>query len=138
MKRLSIILIAGMLGAGCASGPGESALGRADSQLEAKNYQDAVALYSDFVKTHAQDPQAPRARATQAALERLLALQTELERVQKGELPRLQREAADRQNEADRLKGDTDRLKGEVAKLRTDLERLRNIDLNELQRGTKK
>ena len=133
MKRLSIILVAGILGAGCAAmpGPGESALGRADAQLEAQNYLEAIPLYADFLKTHGQDSEAPRVRATQAALERLLALQTELERVQKAELPRLQREAADRQNESDRLKG-------EVAKLRTDLERLRNIDLNELQRGLKK
>jgi predicted nuclease with TOPRIM domain len=133
MNRYSVILVAGMLCAGCASSPrhGESPLSRADAQLEAKNYRDAVALYSEFLKTNLQDPQAGRARATQAALDQLLALQSELERVQQGELPRLHRELADRQNEADRLKG-------EVAKLRTDIERLRNIDLKELQRGAKK
>ena len=132
MKPLSAILMAGMLCAGCASTlePARTLLGQADARLAAQDYRGAVALYSEFLKTGLQDPQAARARATQAALERLLALQTELERVQQGELPRLQRELADRQNEADRLKG-------EVAKLRADIERLRNIDLKELQRGQK-
>ncbi len=133
MKPLSVILMAGMLCAGCAptSKQAPTLLGQADAKLAAQDYHGAIALYSEFLNTNLQDPQAARARATQAALDRLLALQTELERVQQGELPRLQRELADRQNE-------TDRLKGEVAKLRTDIERLRNIDLKELQRGSKK
>ncbi len=126
MKSLFVTLIVGTLCTGCtllAPDLSKSLLNEADAKLEAKDYRSAVALYSEFLKTNLQDPQAARTRATQAALGRLLALQTELERVQL--------ELSDRQNE-------TGRLKGEVAKLRTDIERLRNIDLKELQRGPKK
>ena len=101
-------------------------------EAEAEDYKRASALYGEFLKANPANPQAARARATQAALDRLLSLQTELERVQQGdELPRLKRDLSDRQSEVDRLKA-------EIAKLRADLERLRNIDLQELRAGPKK
>ena len=83
MKPLSVILVAGMLCAGCATTPGHAPalLGQADAKPAAQDYRGAVALYAEFLETNLQDPQAARARATQGALGRLLSLQTELERV---------------------------------------------------------
>ena len=96
-------------------------LNQADAKLAAEDYKGAISSYSEFVTAMAEHPQAPRARATQAALERLVAAQAAIARAQQtGDAAR--RELTERQAE-------TDRLKGEVAKLRADLERLRSIDL---------
>ena len=132
MKSLHAFVMTGLLCAGCASSPEQelTPLEQADAKLAAREYRGAITLYSQFLIASPKDPQVARARATMAALDSLLVAQTELERVQQSELPRLQRELADRQN-------DTDRLRGEVAKLRADMERLRNIDLKEMQRRPK-
>jgi len=96
-------------------------LNQADAKLAAEDYKGAISSYSEFVTAMAEHPQAPRARAIQAALERLVAAQAAIARAQQtGDAAR--RELTERQAE-------TDRLKGEVAKLRADLERLRSIDL---------
>lgn len=133
MNRFCAIVMAAILCAGCGSTPERdpSLLEQADAKLAAPDYRGAISLYSQFLIANPADPQVPRARATMAALDRLLVMQAELARVQQQELPRLQREQADRQ-------GETERLKSEVAKLKADMERLRNIDLNELQRRPKK
>jgi hypothetical protein len=108
-----------------------NSLDQADAKLAAADYSGAQALYAEFVNANPADPQAARARATQAALDRLLSAQTELERVKRSqEVPRLRRDLADRQVEVERLKA-------ENTKLRADLERLRNIDLETLP-GAKK
>jgi thioredoxin-like negative regulator of GroEL len=138
MKSMTAILMTGMLSAGCASLPPEPAkapaktlLDQADARMTAEDYSGALALYAQFVQADPDNAHAARARATQTALDRLLAFQTELERVkQDDELPRLRRELLERHSEADRLKA-------EIAKLRADLERLRNIDLQNLP-GIKK
>ena len=125
MKLLILMLIAGVLSAGCAAmsrESGQNPLAQADGKMATGDYSGARALYSDFASTHPKDPQAERARATRVVLDRLLTTHSELER--------LQRERSDQQKEADRLKG-------EVAKLRADLERLRDIDLQERPRERK-
>jgi hypothetical protein len=146
MKSLTLILMTGMLSAGCASlspepakapaqtpaqTPAETLLEQADARMTAEDYSGALALYAQFVTADPDNAQVARARATQTALDRLLASQTELDRVkQNDELPRLRRELLERRSEVDRLKT-------EIAKLRADLERLRNIDLENLP-GIKK
>ena len=96
-------------------------LNQADAMLAAEDYAGAISSYSEFLTAGAKHPQAARARATQAALERLVAARAAIARAQQtGDATR--RELTERQAE-------TDRLKAEVAKLRADLERLRNIDL---------
>ena len=113
--------------AGCATTPEEDASGnlleQADAKLVAEDYAGAIASYSEFVTAMPEHPQAARARATQAALEQLVATRTAIARAQQT-TDAARREATERQAEAERLKG-------EVAKLRADLERLRNIDLQQ-------
>ena len=134
MKRLLLILGVLILCAGCESlgpaAPAQSPLDEADAKLAAQDYRGAIAGYEEFLKATPQDRQAGRARATQTALTRLVATQTEVERLRQAEGPR-QRDLSERQNEVDRLKS-------EVAKLRTDLERLRQIDLKELKQAPRK
>lgn len=133
MKSMTVILMTGMLSAGCASlspepakAPAKTLLEQADARMTVEDYSGALALYAQFVKADPDNAQAARARATQTALDRLLASQTELDRMkQDDELPRVRRELLERRSEADRLKA-------EIAKLRADLERLRNIDLQNL------
>ena len=126
---MTAILVTGMLSAGCASvspdaakAPAKTLLEQADARLTAEDYSGALALYAQFAKANPDNAQAARARATQTALDRLLASQSELERVkQNDELPRLRREVSERRSEVDRLKA-------EVAMLRADLERVRNVE----------
>ena len=131
MKPLFLIVMAAMLCTGCASlapspDPAKNLLDRADAKMAAADYNGAQTLYAEFVNANPGNPQAARARATQAALDRLLSSQTEAERLnQSDEIPRLRREIAERQ-------GEVDRLKAENAKLRADIERLKNIDLETL------
>jgi len=131
MKPLFLIVMAAMLCTGCASlapspDPAKNSLDRADAKMAAADYSGAQALYAEFVNANPGNPQAARARATQAALDRLLSSQTESERLnQSDEIPRLRREIADRQ-------GEVDHLKAENARLRADIERLKNIDLGTL------
>jgi hypothetical protein len=147
MKPLFAIVMAGMLCAGCASTapapapapvPDKNSLDQADAKLAAADYSGAQALYAEFVNADPANPQAARARAIQAALDRLLSAQTELDRVKRSqEVPRLRRDLADRQVDVERLKVEVERLKAENTRLRADLERLRNIDLETLP-GAKK
>lgn len=136
MKPLFVSVMAGMLCIGCASiapspTPAKNSLERAEAKMAAADYSGAQALYAEFVNANPGTPQAARARAIQAALDRLLSSQSELDRLkQSQEMPRLRREIAERQ-------GEVERLKAENAKLRADLERLRNIDLQTLP-GAKK
>jgi hypothetical protein len=101
--------------------PGGKLLAEADSKLAAEDYTGAISSYSAFVTASPQHTESARARATQKALERLLAAQTGMGRAQQG-TDATRRELAEKQAEADRLRG-------EVTKLRADLERLRSIDL---------
>jgi hypothetical protein len=148
MKPFFAIVIAGMLCTGCAPmapspAPARNPLEQADATLAAADYSGAQALYAEFVNANPGNPEATRAGAIQAALDRLLSSQTELDRLgllisqteldrlkRSEEVPRLRRELAERQGEVERLKADN-------AKLRADLERLRNIDLQTLP-GAKK
>lgn len=131
MKPLFVIVIAGMLCTGCASmapspAPAKNSLDQADAKMAAADYRGAQALYTEFVNANPGNPQAARARAIQAALDRLLSAQAESDRLkQSNEIPRLRREIAERQ-------GEVERLKAENAKLRADIERLKNIDLETL------
>ena len=131
MRWLLFIVFATLTLAGCETAPttpppakedtSRELLNQADARLAAEDYKGAISSYSAFVTATAEHPQADRARATQKALERLIAAQAAIVRAQQtGDAAR--RELTERQAE-------TDRLKGEVAKLRADLERLRNIDL---------
>ena len=127
MRSPLLIALVTLALAGCETTPpveddaGSQLLTQADAKLVARDYEGAISSYSEFVTAMAEHPQAARARATQAALERLVAAQAAIARGQQtGDAAR--RELTERQAE-------TDRLKGEVAKLRADLERLRSIDL---------
>jgi hypothetical protein len=104
---------------------GSKLLNEADAKLAAADYTGAIDSYSQFVTAMGEHPQAARARATQAALERLVAAQAGIARAQQTS-DAARREVTERQAE-------TERLKSEVAKLRSDLERLRNIDLKPLR-----
>jgi predicted RNase H-like nuclease (RuvC/YqgF family) len=130
MKPLFAIVMTGMLCTGCAPiapspTPARNSLDQAEAKMAAADYSGA---------------QAVRARVIQAALDRLLSSQAELERLNRSdEVTRLRREIADRKGDVERLKtesaerhGEVERLKAENAKLRADLERLRNIDLQTL------
>jgi hypothetical protein len=133
MKLLCVIFIAGMACTGCAlfHGPAKVTLDQADAKLTAADYASAQVLYAAFVNADPGNSQAPRARAMQTVLDRLLSTESELDRIKKSdEAPRLRREVGERT-------GEVDRLKGEVVKLRADLERLRTIDLETLP-GTKR
>ena len=145
MKSLLAVLMAAVLCTACKVIPPEPdgappsntarapkiVLDQADAKLAGADYGSAQALYAEFVNANPDHAQAPRARATQKVLDRLLSSQTELDRVKRSdEVPRLRRELAERQSEIDRLKAET-------AKLRADIERLRSIDLQTLP-GQKK
>jgi len=136
MSPIFVIGMAGMLCTGCASiapspAPAKNSLDQAEAKMAAADYSGAQALYAEFVNANPGNPQAARARAIQAALDRLLSAQTELDRlIRSEEVPRLRRELTERH-------GEVERLRAENAKLRADLERLRNIDLQTLP-GAKK
>ena len=94
---------------------------QADAKLAAEDYTGAISSYNEFATAVPEHPQTGRARATQKALERLVAAQAAMTRTQQS-TDASRRELTEKQAEADRLRS-------EVAKLRADLERLRNIDL---------
>ncbi|MBI4011256.1 MAG: hypothetical protein HY359_03020 [Candidatus Rokubacteria bacterium] len=129
MSRLPATVAVSLLLAGCAMlAPGSSTqsattLKRADDQMAAAQYRSALALYDEFLKASPNDPEAARARATRTVVERLLASQTEVER--------LRREVSSRQAEVDRLRRDADSRQAEIDRLKADLERLRRIDLRQ-------
>ena len=120
MTRWVLLVVASLLAPGCAAlspsaPPAQpSLLARADDRLMAAQYKSALALYDEFLRTHPNDPETPRARAARAVVERLLLAQTENERLRR-ELGARQSDLAARQ--------------GEIDQLRADLERLRRIDL---------
>jgi predicted RNase H-like nuclease (RuvC/YqgF family) len=91
--------------------------------MAAAQYRSALALYDEFLKASPNDPEAARARATRTVVERLLASQTEVER--------LRREVSSRQVEVERLRRETDSRQTEIDLLKADLERLRRIDLRQ-------
>ena len=101
--------------------PGSNLLVEADAKLAAGDYTAAISSYTSFVSASPEHPQAERARATQKALERLVAAQAAMSRTQQGT-------DATRSELAEKI-AESERLRGEVAKLRADLERLRSIDL---------
>jgi hypothetical protein len=97
--------LAGCAGAGGRRGDPDRAaraLARADEQLAAGQYRGAASLYDEFLRASPRDAEARRARATRQLLERFLASQS-----------------------------DVDRLQREVDRLKADLERLRRIDLRD-------
>lgn len=97
------------------------ALADADAKLASEDYRGAITSYTSFVAAHPEHPEVQRARATQKALEKLVAAQVALSRTQQGS-------DAARKELADKI-AESERLRGEVVKLRADLERLRSIDL---------
>ncbi len=115
MRRSLAALAASLLLVGCAAlsstapPPSAAALKRADDQMAAAQYRRALALYDEYLKANPNDPAAPRARATRALVERLLASQAEVER----------------------LRRDVDTRQAEIDRLKADLERLRRIDLRQ-------
>lgn len=128
---------------GCATAPPAfDPLGRADEEMAAARYRDAVRLYEEFLRANPEHPAAVRARAAQAALDRLLAAQTEIERLKAelasrdGQVAQLRQdlsarraEGTTREAELGRLRRDLAARQGEVDRLKADLERLRSIDL---------
>ena len=126
MKRSAPLLLTTLLASACAATsssapplapappPSSALLARADDQLAAAQYRGALTLYEEFLKTYPDDPATPRARATRALVERLLASQTEIERLRR---------------ELDLRRSDLVARQAEIDQLRADLERLRRIDL---------
>lgn len=119
-----------LLLASCASGPPASGPGsadrllqRADDQLIAAQYRNALALYDEYLQTHPNEASSPRVRTARTAVERLLVSQVELDR--------LRREVETRQAEIDRLRRERDTRQAELERLKADLERLRRIDLRQ-------
>ena len=160
---IRVVLIAGLaaLAAGCSTtasttggsaaarpgpaasgGPAVDPLQRADQEMAAARYRDAVALYEEFVRANPQHPAAVRARAAQGALSALLETQGERDRLRtdltarEADVARLRQElgtrtteSAGRTAEVTRLRRDLDARQAEVDRLKADLDRLRSIDL---------
>lgn len=129
------------LASGCATATAP-ALGRADEEMAAARYRDAMQLYEEFLRTHPDHPAAVRARAAQGALDKLLAAEAETARLKaalaarEAETARLRQEIATRLSEVSeknadlvRARRDLDAQKAEVERLKGDLDRLRSIDL---------
>jgi chromosome segregation ATPase len=136
MRRLLLLLAAAAL-AGCAATarPSSEELGRADQEMAAARYRNAVQLYEEFLRANPQHPEAVRARAAQAALDKLLVAETEIQRLKTelasraAEVGQLRQEATARSAEMTRARRDLDVRQAEVDRLKADLERLRSIDL---------
>jgi hypothetical protein len=121
-RRLALVFATALFTAGCAglfSASSTDPLAQAEGRMAAGEYRSALTLYDEFLKTHPDDSATARARATRAALDRLLAVQVENDRLRQ-ELDRLLA-----------VQGENDRLRRELERLRADLERLRNIDLRQ-------
>ena len=158
MTRL--VLVAGLsalaaLAAGCSTmasttaggsttgaAPAADPLQRADQEMAAARYRDAVALYEEFVRANPQHPAAVRARAAQGALTALIETQGERDRLRaevsarEADIARLRQdlgarttETAGRTAEVTRLRRDLEVRQAEVDRLKADLDRLRSIDL---------
>jgi len=145
------LLLAGCAGGVSSSGPGspDRLLQRADDQLVAAQYKNALTLYDEYLQAHPNEPVSPRVRTARTAVERLLVSQGEVERLRRevdgrqgeidrlrreqdtrqGEIDRLRREQDTRQGEIDRLRRERDTRQAEIERLKADLERLRRIDL---------
>jgi signal transduction histidine kinase len=140
-RMLAVALAALGLLVGCQGAlrsPGTAAsalLARADAELAAANYREALDLYDRFLKERPADPAATRARASRGALDRLLAAESQIERLEReaagrdAELQRLQRDVAARDAELARLRRDLTARQTEVERLKADLERLRSVDI---------
>lgn len=143
--RPAALVAALALVSGCAAtatAPPPEPLARADQEMAAAHYRDAVRLYQEFLVANPQHPAAMRARAAQSALDRLIAAQAEIERLRgdlaarEGEVAQLRKDLAARATdsqarsaEVTRLRRDLDSRQAEVDRLKADLERLRSIDL---------
>ena len=160
---IRLVLIAGLaaLAAGCSTmasttgggaaarpgpvaggGPAPDPLLRADQEMAAARYRDAVALYEEFVRANPQHPAAVRARAAQGVLSALIETQGERDRLRteltarEADIARLRQELGARTTESTgrtadvtRLRRDLDARQAEVDRLKADLDRLRSIDL---------
>jgi signal transduction histidine kinase len=141
LGMLAVALAALGLLVGCQAAlrsPGTAAsalLARADAELAAANYREALDLYDRFLKERPADPAATRARASRGALDRLLAAESQIERLEReaagrdAEVQRLQRDVAARDAELARLRRDLTARQTEVERLKADLERLRSVDI---------
>jgi 2-oxoglutarate dehydrogenase E2 component (dihydrolipoamide succinyltransferase) len=115
-------------------------LTRAESLLVAEDYRGANESYAAFLLASPDDGAAARARATRAALDRLLSAQAEIQRLQReaadtqAEVQRLKRDATARDTELTRVKKDLAAQAAEIERLKADLERLKSIDLRPEQR----
>ncbi len=96
-------------------------LARGDERLVAGELTAALALYDAFLKAAPDDPAAGRVRATRALIDR----------VQRAEAAarRLEREAAQGDEDLARARAGLSALRGETARLKTDIQRLKLIDL---------
>ena len=153
--RLALVAALAVLAAGCstmasttgpttrpAPPPPVDPLQRADQEMAAARYRDAVVLYEEFVRANPQHPAAVRARAAQGALTALIETQAERDRLRaeltarEADVTRLRQElgartteSAGRTAEVSRLRRDLDARQAEVDRLKADLDRLRSIDL---------
>ena len=143
--RASALAALLLLTGGCAAvapAPPADPLGRADAEMAAARYRDAVRLYDEFIRANPEHPAAVRARAAQTALDSLLTTQGELDRLRAelaardGEVARLRQEVGARATEStgrsaevSRLRRDLDARQAEIDRLKADLDRLRSIDL---------
>ena len=130
-RGVAAIAATGLLLSGCAAlltrGQPEL-LARADEQLQSGNYGAAIALYDEFLQANPADPAAPRARATQSVLERLLQSEAAVQR--------LQQESALREEELSRARRELLALRAEAMRVKADLERLKALD-QRLERRTR-
>jgi predicted RNase H-like nuclease (RuvC/YqgF family) len=138
--------------------PGAALLVRADEQMAAANYRGARDLYAEFLTAYPSHAAVSRARAAQETIDRLLAAQTEIERLRRAvetrdaELERARRELAATRVKPDQppakatapplraAEGDVGRLQrdlgdrqAEVDRLRSEVAKLR-ADLERLRR----
>ena len=131
-------VLGGALAGGCAA-LSTPMLGRADEEMAAARYRDAMQHYEAFLRANPDHPAAVRARAAQGALDKLLTAEAETARLKaaladrEAETARLRQELTTRLTEGaadlQRARRDLDAQKAEVERLKGDLDRLRSIDL---------
>ena len=130
-RRLLVAAVCVAAAGGCAWWPatqGAPILERADRLSRDGAFEEAVAVYGDYLSQYPGSEAAPRARASRDTLRALLDAREELARSraelvrQREELTRLRDDLARRDHDLVRVRQESDRLK-------TDLERLKQIDL---------
>jgi hypothetical protein len=130
-RRLLAAALLVAAGGGCALWPamqGAPLLERADRLSRDGAFEEAVAVYGDYLTQYPGSDSAPRATASRDTLRALLDAREELAR-SRAELARQREELMRLRDDLARRDHDLVRVRQETERLKTDLERLKQIDL---------